>query len=208
MDSSMAAKSAGLGAAFCLLCPATVEDCMNPDVVQHGFKITRSIESVWAKYNELVESGGIKPGNKRFKADVKEREGITRAPLIRGYVDPIQYIFPLHCVLNSLKYKENFIVTFNSRSAWPDNKPYRRQFEELTQAQKDMLKEKRMDMRRRAQDPNGLALVLDMADRSGSQVRKPLFLGLCFNISYNKYAFSKNLNILRGEMCLKIKIFR
>ena len=170
MDSSMAAKAAGLGAAFCLLCPATVDDCMNPDVVQHGFSITRSIESVWAKYNALVESGGIKPGSKQFKANVEEREGITRAPLIRGYVNPIQHIFPLHCYVNSLKYKENFIVTFNSRSAWPDNTPYRRQFEELTEAQKVMLKEKRKDMRRRAQDPNGLALTLDMADRSGSQL--------------------------------------
>ena len=153
MDSSKAAKAAGLGAAFCLLSPATVDDCMNPEVVQHGFSITRSVESVWAKYNALVESGGIKPGSKHFRANVEEREGITRAPMIRGYVNPIQHIFPLHCYVNSLNFKENFIVTFNSCSAWPDRKPYRIQFEELTQAQHDMLKAKRRDMRERAKDP-------------------------------------------------------
>ena len=170
MDSSMAAKAAGLGAAFCLLCPATLEDAMDPDVVQHGFTITRSIEAVWAKYNSLVASGGIKPGSKRFKASVVEREGITRAPLIRGFVNPIEHIFPLHSYTNSLNWWENFIETFNSRFAWPDHTPYRRQFEELTEEQKKMLKAKRADMRLRAKDPNGLGMTLDMADRSGSQV--------------------------------------
>ena len=153
MDSSMAAKAAGLGAAFCLLCPATLKDCMNPDVVQNGFLITRNIESIWAKYHELVASKKIKPGSKRFKADVVEREGITRAPLIRGYVNPIEHIFPLHCYLNTLKWWENFIVTFNSRFEWPDDIPFRRAFEEQTEEQKKTLVLKRKDMRNRAKDP-------------------------------------------------------
>ena len=183
MDSSMAAKASGLGAAFCLLCPATLEDAMDPDVVQHGFTITRTIESIWAKYNSLVASGGIKPGSKRFKADVKEREGITRAPLIRGFVNPIEHIFPLHCYTNSLNYWENFIETFNARFAWPDHTPYRRQFEALTEEQKNMLKAKRVDMRQRAKDPNGLGMTLDMADRSGSQVMNLLILNYPFEFA-------------------------
>ena len=143
---------------------------MDPEVVRHGFSMTRTIEKQKQFYDEMVASGQMNETGKGHKADSKERRGATREPILRGYKDPLQHIFPLHCYINHLRYLENFIITFNARDAWPDNFPIRRQGRRLTPEQKDRLELEEYIMKTNALDEEGLGITLDAADRTGAGV--------------------------------------
>ena len=167
MDSSFASKATGTGGAFCQCCSVTKDEAMNPEVVRHGFCMTRTLAATRAHYAKLLAAGRIDPNGGRHKANSQERMGITRAPILL-YKDIMWHIYPLHCLLHGLDWFEDYLVTFNSRAEWPNSIPYRRAGKELTVGQKKALKDKRTDMRERARDPNGLAQKLDMADRTGA----------------------------------------
>ena len=168
MDSSFCAKATGLGGAFCLCCPVSKEDAMKPEVVRHGFSMSRTLESTRAHYYKLLAAGRIDPTGTKHKANSKERTGITKEPILQ-YKDPLHHIFPLHCYLHGLDWFEEFIVTNNSRKEWPNDTPFRRAGVAQTKAQKDALKLNRDVMRTMAKDPDGLARTLDPADRTGAQ---------------------------------------
>ena len=143
---------------------------MDPEVVRHGFSMTRTIEKQKQFYDQMVASGRMNTTGKGHKADSKERGGATRAPILRGYKDPLQHIFPLHCYINHLRWLENFIITFNSRDEWLDNCPLRRAGKRMTPEQKDQIKMERDIMRCNARDEEGLGMILDAADRTGAGV--------------------------------------
>ena len=84
MDGSMAAKSCGATGAFCLQCFATLDDVLDPAIVEKGFYITWTIEEIQKIYDDLVEEGRMNPETGKHKANSEERTGITMAPLLRG----------------------------------------------------------------------------------------------------------------------------
>ena len=89
MDGSMAAKACGATGAFCLQCFATLDDAMDPAIVEKGFYITRTIEEIQKIYDDLVTEGRMNPATGKHKADSEERFGITMAPLIRGRAESV-----------------------------------------------------------------------------------------------------------------------
>ena len=54
-------------------------------------------------YDQMVASGRMNTTGKGHKANSKERKGATREPILRGYKDPLQHIFPLHCYIAGYK---------------------------------------------------------------------------------------------------------
>ena len=48
LDASFLAKATGTAGAFCQCCPASKEDAMNPEIVRHGFLMTRTLEGTRA----------------------------------------------------------------------------------------------------------------------------------------------------------------
>ena len=148
---------------------------MDPEVVRHGFSMTRTIEKQKEFYDQMVASGRMNTTGKGHKANSKERKGATREPILRGYKDPLQHIFPLHCYINHLKYLESFIITFNSRDAWPNNFPVRRAGKRMTPEQKDRIEMEENIMKTCALDDEGLGMILDAADRTGAGVSCDIF---------------------------------
>ena len=60
---SFLAKATGTGGAFCHCCSARLEDAMNPEIVRHGFLMTRTLENTRAHFNKLVLAGRIGKSN-------------------------------------------------------------------------------------------------------------------------------------------------
>ena len=109
---------------------------MNPEIVRHGFLMTRTLEGTRAHYNKLVAAGRIDTsGAGKHKAKSKERMGITKEPILE-YKDPMHHICPLHCELHGLDWWEEFIITHNARDEWPNKTPYRRSGVTMTQGQR------------------------------------------------------------------------
>ena len=78
MDRKAANLFTGLGGSYCDLCKYSKGECLDKNLVEEGFQITRDIEEINSIFEELVQDDGIV---RKSKDDYAIQQGVTTKPI-------------------------------------------------------------------------------------------------------------------------------
>ena len=92
LDRKAADIFTGLGGSYCDLCDFSKEQCLQKDIVQNGFEITRDIETLNSIFEKLVSEDGVL---KRTPGDYDTRSGMTNQPITEHDVFSFQVLHGL-----------------------------------------------------------------------------------------------------------------
>lgn len=132
LDGKAAKLYTGLGGSYCDLCCFSKEQCLDRNVVAHGFNITRDIDDIMTIFNELVNENGtiITARN-----DYETRGGLTTKPITTNQVLSEQVLHALlrnfdHWMKTVVHVKAGVFDWSESPTSW--NQPF------LNRAKKDI----------------------------------------------------------------------
>ena len=95
MDMKAANQYLGLVGAYCDLCDHSRDDCHDPDIVQGGFSITRTVADLHSIFEEVADNNGVII---KQKDDYSTQKGLTSKPIPNHEVISVQV---LHALLRS-----------------------------------------------------------------------------------------------------------
>ena len=134
-DGKMVTTLLQLGGAFCTMCFVTQEESQKSEVIQEGFKITRSVQQITDLALALTDPETGEVSKKRD--DYKTRQGICGLPITTS--DLTNNIPVCHAKIRSFEFIIDLLVRYLSHRKWytPKNKVT------YTKADLQLYKEKR-----------------------------------------------------------------
>ena len=162
MDTKTIKTLAGIPGAYCTACNTSEKDCHQPDSIQAGFPINRTVEAMNQLYSELciLDTDGTELLPKKPK-DYDIRKGLCFKPI--STTDVCSNITILHSYLNALKFFEQLLYCINSGV-----KKMKTRFNDtqLTATDRYDLKCAKKRVQEKSQC-GGLYMKIDMADAAG-----------------------------------------
>ena len=92
LDRKAADLFTGLGGSYCDLCEFSKEQCLQKDIVECGFEITRDIETLNRIFDDLVNDDGVV---EKSSGDYDTRSGVTNQPIAKHDVFSFQVLHGL-----------------------------------------------------------------------------------------------------------------
>ena len=113
-DGKMVTSLLNLGGAFCTMCTRDQNDCQNPEIIEEGFLIDRSIESIRDLALSLVDpdSGEIV----KKKGDYKTRTGVCGVPITTS--DITKHIPVCHSKIRVFEFIMDLVARTLSHKKW------------------------------------------------------------------------------------------
>ena len=139
-DGKMVTTLLQLGGAFCTMCFVTQEDSQKSEVIQEGFKITRSVQQITDLALALTdpETGEVA----KKKDDYKTRQGVCGLPITTS--DLTNNIPVCHSKIRTFEFLIDLLVRYLSHRKWytPKNKvTYSKADLQLYKEKREWLKE-------------------------------------------------------------------